>query len=338
MNLADKIIYLRKQKNWSQEELAEQLGISRQSVSKWESQTSVPDLDKILKLSKIFDVSTDFLLKDNLDLTDFEKPETVFAEEPLEEPRKHLSAKDADTYLDLVAHLAPKIALGVCLCIIGPALLIGLQCFVPLNGTETSFLTEESASAFGVVLLLLFCAAGVFLLISNGMRLSKYEFFETDPFVLDMGIQEIVTDKKTQFESVFRKCTAGGTGLCILSVIPLMLAYGFGAGERMYILCTSILLFLIAFAVTLFIWSGMIHGSFDKLLEVGDYTKENKKINKKTGSFPGIYWCIVTAIYLGISFVTDRWDFSWIIWPVAGVLFAALHQIVRNLAKKGLHS
>lgn len=333
MNLADKIIYLRKQKNWSQEELAEQLGISRQSVSKWESQTSVPDLDKILKLSKIFDVSTDFLLKDDLDLTDFEKPETVFAEEPLEEPRKHLSAEDADTYLDLVAHLAPKIALGVCLCIIGPAFLIGLQCFVPLNGTETSFLTNESASAFGVVLLLLFCAAGVFLLISNGMRLSKYEFFETDPFVLDMGIQEIVADKKTQFESVFRKCIAGGTGLCILSVVPLMLAYGFGAGERMYILCTSILLFLIAFAVTLFVWSGMINGSYDKLLEVGDYTKENKKINKKTGSFPGIYWCIVTAIYLAISFGFDNWEISWIVWPVAGVLFAALHQIIKNIAK-----
>ena len=67
MILADKIIYLRKKNGWSQEQLAEQLNISRQSVSKWESGTSIPDLDKILKMSAIFGVSTDYLLKDELE-------------------------------------------------------------------------------------------------------------------------------------------------------------------------------------------------------------------------------------------------------------------------------
>ena len=64
MDFAEKIIMLRKQKGWSQEELATQLDISRQSVSKWESRMSVPDLDKVIKLSKIFGVTTDYLLKD----------------------------------------------------------------------------------------------------------------------------------------------------------------------------------------------------------------------------------------------------------------------------------
>ena len=66
MILADKIIQLRKKSGWSQEELAAQMGVSRQSVSKWESGQSIPDLDKILKLSALFNVSTDFLLKDEL--------------------------------------------------------------------------------------------------------------------------------------------------------------------------------------------------------------------------------------------------------------------------------
>ena len=61
MNLAEKIMTLRKKRGWSQEELAMQLNISRQSVSKWESGASIPDLDKILKLSEIFDVTTDYL-------------------------------------------------------------------------------------------------------------------------------------------------------------------------------------------------------------------------------------------------------------------------------------
>lgn len=67
MIFADKIIQLRKESNWSQEELASQLGVSRQSISKWESGSSLPDLDKIIKLSQIFDVSTDYLLKDEME-------------------------------------------------------------------------------------------------------------------------------------------------------------------------------------------------------------------------------------------------------------------------------
>ncbi len=54
MILADKIIVLRKKAGWSQEELAQQLGLTRQSVSKWEGAQSIPDLDKILQISRIF--------------------------------------------------------------------------------------------------------------------------------------------------------------------------------------------------------------------------------------------------------------------------------------------
>ena len=62
MKLAEKIIKLRKQRAWSQEELAEKVDVSRQSVSKWESGSSIPDINKLIILSEIFSVSTDFLL------------------------------------------------------------------------------------------------------------------------------------------------------------------------------------------------------------------------------------------------------------------------------------
>ena len=70
MILADKITELRKKNGWSQEELADKLGVSRQSISKWESAQSVPDMSRILKMSELFGVSTDLLLKDNLELTE----------------------------------------------------------------------------------------------------------------------------------------------------------------------------------------------------------------------------------------------------------------------------
>ena len=63
MNLSDRIQSLRKTKGLSQEELADRVGVSRQAVSKWESEQSVPELDKVITLSEIFEVSTDYLLK-----------------------------------------------------------------------------------------------------------------------------------------------------------------------------------------------------------------------------------------------------------------------------------
>ena len=67
MILADKIIELRKKAGWSQEELAAQLGVTRQSVSKWEGAQSVPDMEKVVQMSRLFGVTTDYLLKDEIE-------------------------------------------------------------------------------------------------------------------------------------------------------------------------------------------------------------------------------------------------------------------------------
>lgn len=67
MILADKIIEERKKNGWSQEELANKLGVSRQAVSKWESSGSIPDLQRILQMSELFGVTTDYLLKDEIE-------------------------------------------------------------------------------------------------------------------------------------------------------------------------------------------------------------------------------------------------------------------------------
>ena len=77
MILADKIITLRKKAGWSQEELAAQLNVSRQSVSKWESVQSIPDMDKVVQMSQLFGVTTDFLLKDEIEIEEHTQSEPV---------------------------------------------------------------------------------------------------------------------------------------------------------------------------------------------------------------------------------------------------------------------
>ena len=73
MKLAEKLFELRKEKGWSQEKLAEQINVSRQSISKWESGQVLPEIEKIIELSKIFQVTTDYLLLDE----NFEKASTA---------------------------------------------------------------------------------------------------------------------------------------------------------------------------------------------------------------------------------------------------------------------
>ena len=80
MNLGEKLLALRKEKNMSQERLAELLGVSRQAVSKWETGESLPDVDKVVRLSQILGVTTDHLLLDHVEETPEEAPKET---EPL---------------------------------------------------------------------------------------------------------------------------------------------------------------------------------------------------------------------------------------------------------------
>lgn len=124
MILAEKIALLRRQNGWSQEELADQLNVSRQAVSKWEGGTSIPDLDKILKLSALFEVSTDYLLKDELERPDATAP--LPEEERVTEPCRTVSLDEANAYLSTVQAVHGKIAAGVGLCILSPIALLVL--------------------------------------------------------------------------------------------------------------------------------------------------------------------------------------------------------------------
>ena len=106
MTFSDKLIALRKKAGWSQEELAERLNVSRQSVSKWESAQSMPDIDKILQLSSLFSVTTDCLLKDTQDDT---QPAAAQTPSPL---APGWTLAQAEDYLTKAQANAPRMALA----------------------------------------------------------------------------------------------------------------------------------------------------------------------------------------------------------------------------------
>ena len=255
MVLGEKIALLRKQKGWSQEDLAERLDISRQSVSKWESGTSVPDLDKIIKVSELFQVSTDFLLKDETDI-----PASPSNDPLAEETTRCVTMEEANAYMDLAKKLSGRMALAVSLLIVSPV------CLIQLGGIAEfgTGLTEDMAGGIGVAILLLLVAIAVAVLVLGGMQLSKYEYLEKEVFLLQHGVKDMVEQKRAAGENRYRAHIAAGVVLCIIGVVPLMLAAAFRAGDFVYVSCVNALLFFIACGVHLFVRSGLVYGSYQE--------------------------------------------------------------------------
>ena len=336
MILADKIMTLRKRNGWSQEDLADQLGVSRQSVSKWEAASSIPDLNKILKMSQLFGVTTDYLLKDDMEEIPFTDPQQPEKEEyssdtANENPVRKVSMEEADTYMKKAESASKMIGIGVAACICSPIPLIFLGGWMEAPG---SHLTEQTASAIGLILLFLIVAAAVVDFIITGIQLSRYDYLEKEAIDLEYGVYSVVKEKDDHFSGRYAIGIAIGVMLIIVGIIPLITAGALEAPDHILVSCVCLLLAMIAAGVFLFIRVGMVKESYQKLMQSGDYSRSKKRTAKKMEPVAGIYWTVITAIYLAISFYTFRWDRTWIIWPVAGVLYAAIAIFVEAQMKR----
>ncbi len=337
MILADKIMNLRKQNGWSQEELADKLDISRQSVSKWESGTSIPDLDKILKLSTLFGVSTDYLLRDEIE-------DTLYMEVEMPEDNgvHRVSMDEAMDAIDNKKRTSVWMGLATMLCVLCPTPLLFL---LGLQSTGKLGLTEDTTAMIGVVTLLLLVAIGVALFIVIDSFNKKYAYLDNELLVLDYGVRGVVEKEKSEFNLKYVVCTAIATVMCILAVVPLfaMIAVtemGTNAYEEDFLILTGVVIMflLVAVAVFLFVWANSMQGVYNQLLQVKEYTRKNKSQKNKKEAVSSIYWTLVTAIYLGVSFWTMDWHITWIIWVVAGVGSAVLDGIFSLLSDKTTES
>jgi transcriptional regulator with XRE-family HTH domain len=326
MILADKIIDLRKKNGWSQEELAEKLGVSRQSISKWESAQSTPDMSRILELSRLFDVSTDYLLKDELEP---EQPgntlPAVSSADEMVPPARPVSMELANAFLRLKAISANQISLGVMLCILSPVLLIFLA-----GAQETGFIrmTENQAAGFGLVVLILLIAIAVFLFVRNGINLSEYEFLEKEALDTAYGVDGMVRERKNAYMPEYRRHMGIGVCLCVACALPLFIAMAM-ENEFLSICCVCLLLIMIALGVLLIVRTAIIHEALDALLEEGSYTRASKEDTRRTEPFAGVYWAAAVLIYLAWSFISGKWQITWIVWPIAGVGFGLVEAIAR---------
>lgn len=324
MILSEKILSLRKKSGLSQEELAYQLDVSRQSVSKWESGASIPDLARILKLSEIFGVSTDYLLKDSME-------EEAAAPQPVAEEEEPSSVRtvrmdEANEYMELRCGSAKKTALASAAFVFSPVILLVMAA---ISDFRPDMLSENMAGGLGVVALLVIVAAGVAYFVLHSSRMEPFSKLEKESFRLEYGVEGIVRRKAAEYEGTYRICMAAGVTLCVLSPVPLFLVAVFEGSEFLMVISIPVLLVMVACGVFLFVASGERRGAYKVLLQEDDYTYEKKAEKKKPDYVATIYWCVVTAIYIGVSYWTNDWGRTWIIWAVAGVLYGAVWGTAR---------
>ena len=322
MILADKIIRLRKKNGWSQEELADKMNVSRQAVSKWESAQSIPDLEKILQLGTLFGVTTDYLLKDDIE-------DEEFTNESSDAAVKKINIEEANIYIEQRKKASWRIALATFLCILSPITLIVLSI---LSEQPNAVLTKTTASVIGLTVLfaLVLCAVPIF--IYCGFKNQPYEFLDKNiPFELEYGVKGLVNEKKKAFRPTYIAYNIIATCVCIFSVIPLILL-SFTENELLVATALALLMVIAGIGAGMFIVAGTQNASMQKLLKEGKFTEKEKKRTSVKEVVGFCYWGALTAIFLAVSFLTNGWHLSWIIFAVGGILFPIVMCICNYFA------
>lgn len=320
MILADKIIKLRKKNGWSQEELADKMNVSRQAVSKWEGAQSIPDLEKILQLSALFGVTTDYLLKDEIE------DEELSGDTPSDAAVKRISMEEANEYIELRKKASWRIGLATFLCILSPVTIMVLSI---LSELPNPIITENMAGAVGLTVLFAFVLCAVPIYIYCGFKNQPYSFLDKNvPFELEYGVKGLVVEKKNAFRPTYVAYNIIATCVCIFAVVPLVIL-SFAGNEILVAVALALLMVIAGIGAGMFIVAGTQNASMQKLLKEGEYDPIEKKKNNIIETVGTIYWVVTTAIFLGWSFVTNDWHLSWIIWPIAGVLFVAVMMICK---------
>lgn len=326
MNFADKLIQLRKKAGWSQEELAEQMNVTRQSVSKWEQAQAVPDLEKMIRLSELFGVSMDYLVKDEMEdigYNNISDDSSTF---------RRVSMKEASAFLSVKAEASKLIALGTFICILSPICLLILGA---LSEADKESITDHVAGGIGMIVLLIFITIATAIFIWSGRKTEAFEYLEKEIFETEYGVREMVKEQKEQYNGIYTRNNIIGTCLCILALIPLFTGMILDdENDLLMVIMLTVSIVVVGIGVIFFIKSGVIWASYEKLLQEGEYSKVKKENRFFATTISVAYWLIASAIYLGYSLITNQWEYSWIVWVIAGVLYPVIVMITNLFEKR----
>ena len=286
MSFSENLQFIRAQAGVTQEQLAEQLDVSRQSVSKWESAQSFPEMETLLRICDLYDVNLDLLLRGSV-----------------EESRVGDTAK----YDAFMTRFAWRISLATA-AIIAAVGLCGLM--------ETLGAPEALAGAA----LLLVITVCVVVFVVSGIEYANFR--KKNPLITDFYTEE----QKESFQRKFVWHIAGGVGAILFAVALLALFFSaFPEREPYESYAMAFFLLIAAGAVWSFIYGGIVHDKFDiaRYNRENNPTPETKRRNDLVGTVCAVIMLLATAIYVGLGLALDLWKTAWWVFAVGGILCGA---------------
>ncbi len=309
MSLGVNLQFLRKKENMTQEQLAELLGVSRQSISKWESDASYPETDKIIQICDRFHCNMDTLMRGNLE-------DTV--------------VEDTAKYDENMNRFSVMVAIGVGLIIMGAG----------MAGLLEGFMIAE---AICDMVMLSFTAIAIFILIVFGVERSQFR--KKNPCLKQFYTEEQID----AFNKKFPFIIGGGVTLIILAMIVNTgleeITPPAGCTTELY---DGIFMMMIAVAVGTLIYGGLQKSKYDIKAYNEENEKENSPENKRIGKWCGVVMLIATILFLvSIGFELgmcnwkiDNWShtimaYSWLVFPIGGIICGIIFLILSKTDSNG---
>lgn len=291
MAFSDNLQFLRTHRGQTQEQLAEILEVSRQSVSKWESAQSYPEMDTILRICDLYQVNLDTLLRGSV-------------EDSLVE--------DTAQYDRFMNRFSKRMAFAIGGIIADVALLSALHGYDP----------GDSFAALSIGLFMLILAVCVVVIVASSLQSDNFR--KVHPVLADFYPEE----QKQAFRQKFVWFIAGGVGAILFDVALLLVLSP--AGEPYESYGMSIFLFIVAGAVTAFVYAGIQEDKY----KIWKYNRDNNptpEVKKRKGlinTVCGALMTLVTALYVGLGLALDLWRAAWWVFAVGGILCAVVNIVL----------
>lgn len=328
MYIAKNLQYLRKREKITQEDLAEKLNVSRQSVSKWETGEAYPETDKLLALCDLFGVSLDGLMRTDLtaesaDVNNNDNNIDSISQSTDAAEEGATKATDYAVYENHINKFSRGIAIGALLIILGVAACVALSgySFILIGAAS------EITSIMGGVAVILFTAVAVFLFVLFGQR--NESFKKLNPIV-----EEPISP--TEIKGFAVKMAALVSGILVDVVYLVVMTSLIGTqiiktvnDDMATCYVTSAFLAVLAFIISGLVYLGIQHNK----LAVGEYNKQTARElhptqrDKIVGAICGAVMLTATAVFMLLGFIGNYWHPAWIVFPIGGIICGIINLI-----------
>lgn len=290
----DNLVFYRKRENMTQEQLAEKLDVSRQTVSKWEAGTSYAEMEKLLQLCELFSCDMDTLLRKNAS-------ETI--------------VEDNRVHREYMRKFRRGVTMGVTLIIAGVAL---YELFAGVGVSESILDT----------VFMIFIIVGILILIVHGMQDENYK--KKHPVIQDFYTEE----EKDVFNSKLPVRMAAGVGLILIGMLifgmngdslPLRVGMTEDFYYGLFMICVTI-------AVGIFVYNSMKKEEYDieKYNRDNNPDPDKRKTYEKLAVWCGCIMLVATILFLIAGLVFGLWEICWIAYPIGGLLCGIVALVIQR--------